>query len=168
MFYPVCIPVFHVNINTGITEQYAQWQLQIDLNKQKQWGSFCGWRIICGLRIIYGLGSFAVLYSISPGTNHRWEGPKSHIQKVGLNYVCLKNIDRKKTTLHANFTAAVPSHFINLATRSQSDMELIPLELQPTLSMSRRKARDAYLIDRGKTLSPEGMNFGLFPFLFLL
>ena len=35
------------------------------------------------------------------------------------------------------------------------DVELIPLELQPTLSMSRRKAREAYLIDRGKTLSSQ-------------
>ena len=35
---------------------------------------------------------------------------------------------------------------------------LIPLELQPTLSMSSRKAREAYLIDRGKTLSPDGLN----------
>lgn len=31
-----------------------------------------------------------------------------------------------------------------------------PLELQPTLSASRRKAREAYLINIDKTLSPEG------------
>ena len=37
-------------------------------------------------------------------------------------------------------------------------MEHIPLELQPTLSMSRRKAREAYLIDRDKTLSADGLN----------
>ena len=37
-------------------------------------------------------------------------------------------------------------------------MELILLELQPTLSMSRRKAREAYLIDRGKTLLPDSRN----------
>lgn len=30
-----------------------------------------------------------------------------------------------------------------------------PIELQPTLSMSRRKARKAYLINIGKTLSPD-------------
>ena len=53
--------------------------------------------------------------------------------------------------LHANATAAAPSHF-NQPGHSIADMELIPLELQPTLSMSRRKAREAYLIDRGKTL----------------
>ena len=37
-------------------------------------------------------------------------------------------------------------------------MELILLELQPTLSMSRRKEREAYLIDRGKTLLPDSRN----------
>ena len=42
---------------------------------------------------------------------------------------------------------------------SIADMGLIPLELQPTLSTSRREAREAYLIDRrGKTLSPDGLN----------
>ena len=43
--------------------------------------------------------------------------------------------------LHANATAAIPSHF-NQPGHSITDMELIPLELQPTLSMSHHKARD--------------------------
>ena len=34
----------------------------------------------------------------------------------------------------------------------------LPFELQPTLSMSRGEAREAYLINRGKTLSPDGLN----------
>ena len=59
--------------------------------------------------------------------------------------------------LHENATAAVPSHF-NQPGHSIADMELILLELRPTLSMSRRKAREAYLIDRGKTLLPDGSN----------
>ena len=59
--------------------------------------------------------------------------------------------------LHANATAAVPSH-LNKPGHSIADMELMPLELQPTLSMSRRKAREAYLIDKGKSLSPDGLN----------
>ena len=41
---------------------------------------------------------------------------------------------------------------------SIADMGLIPLELEPNLSTSRREAREAYLIDRGKTLSPDGLN----------
>ena len=61
--------------------------------------------------------------------------------------------------LHVNATAVVRSHF-NQPGHSIADMELIPLELQPTLSMSRQKAREAYLIHRGKTLSPDGLNRG--------
>ena len=38
------------------------------------------------------------------------------------------------------------------------DMELISLELQPVHSTSRRKAQEVYLIDTGKTLSPDGIN----------
>ena len=48
--------------------------------------------------------------------------------------------------LHANATAAVPSHF-NHPGHSITDIELISFELQPTPSMSRRKAREAYLIN---------------------
>ena len=46
----------------------------------------------------------------------------------------------------------------NLPDHSIEDMTLIPLELQPTLNTSRRKAREAYLIHRGQTLEPSGMN----------
>ena len=77
------------------------------------------------------------------------------------------------STILTNATAAVPSHF-NQPVHSIVDMELISLELQPTLSMSRGKAREAHLIDRGKTLSldqtvwTEEMNIELLLFLFLL
>ena len=55
---------------------------------------------------------------------------------------------------HANASAAVPTHF-NLPDHSMEDMTLIPLELQQTL---RRNARETYLIHRGQTLEPTGMN----------
>ena len=59
---------------------------------------------------------------------------------------------------HSNATAAVPTHF-NLPGHSSKDMRLIPLELQrPSSNGSRRKAREAYLIERGRTLSPNGLN----------
>ena len=58
---------------------------------------------------------------------------------------------------HANASAAVPTHF-NLPDHSIEDMTLIPLELQPTPNTSRRKAREVYLIHRGQTLEPSGMN----------
>ena len=52
---------------------------------------------------------------------------------------------------HANAPAAVPTDF-NLPDHSIEDMTLIPL------NTSRRKAREAYLIHRGQTLEPSGMN----------
>ena len=69
----------------------------------------------------------------------------------------LKKIDKQRTiqstlTLQQQFLRTS----INPATRSQT--RLIPFELQPTLSMSRGEAREAYLIKRGKTLSPDGWN----------
>ena len=72
-----------------------------------------------------------------------------------------KNIDRQQT-IHSTQTPqwqSLNSHF-NQPGHSFTDMELIPLELQPTLSMSSRKAREAFLIYvyRGKTLSPDGLN----------
>ena len=61
----------------------------------------------------------------------------------------LKNIDKQRT-IHSTLT--LQQQFL----RSQT--QLIPFELQPTLSMSRGEAREAYLIKRGKTLSPDGLN----------
>ena len=60
-------------------------------------------------------------------------------------------------TISVSLSAAVLTHF-NLPDHSIEDMTLIPLELQPNFSKSRRKAREAYLIHRGKTLEPSGMN----------
>ena len=73
--------------------------------------------------------------------------------------VCFKE-HRQATNnpLHANTTAAESVPHFNQPGHSIADIEFIPLELQPTLSMSRRKAREAYLIDRIKTLSPDGLN----------
>ncbi len=58
---------------------------------------------------------------------------------------------------HASASAAVPTHF-NLPSHSVKDMLLIPLELQVTNNPSRRKAREAYFIQRGQTLTPYGIN----------
>jgi len=59
--------------------------------------------------------------------------------------------------LQANTVAAVPYHF-NLPGHSVTDMGLIPLKLQPTPSAFCQKAREAYLIHRGQTISPDGIN----------
>ena len=41
---------------------------------------------------------------------------------------------------------------------SATDMQLIPLELVKSNRDSVRKAREAYLIERGQTLEPHGLN----------
>ena len=58
---------------------------------------------------------------------------------------------------HANASAAVPTHF-NLPDHSLADIRLIPLELQPSKNTARRKAREAYFIEKGRTLSPDDLN----------
>ena len=58
---------------------------------------------------------------------------------------------------HANAEAAVPSHFTTPG-HCISDMLLIPLEILPMKDTSRRKAREAYLIYKAKTLSPLVLN----------
>ena len=88
--------------------------------------------------------------------------------KLKAHFVnAVKNIDRQQT-IHStqfNATAAVPPGGRGVGAGSSlfprqsiADMELILLELQPSLSMPRRKARKTYFKDRGKTLSPDGLN----------
>ena len=57
-----------------------------------------------------------------------------------------KNIDRQQT-IHSTQAPQQQSHF-NQPGHSIADMGLIPLELQLNLSMSRRKAKETYLIYR--------------------
>ena len=65
-------------------------------------------------------------------------------------------IGETKRTLRERFTEHRQA--TNNPSHSIEDMALIPLELQATLNTSRRKAREAYLIHRGQTLEPKGMN----------
>lgn len=58
---------------------------------------------------------------------------------------------------HFNASAAVPTHF-NLPDHSIADIWVIALELQPSKHTARRKAREAYLIERSRTLSPDVLN----------
>ena len=52
---------------------------------------------------------------------------------------------------------AVSDHFLT-ENHSPADMELIPLEIMHSSRDAIRKAREAYLIDRGQTLEPKGIN----------
>ena len=60
------------------------------------------------------------------------------------------------TSLQPNASAAVPTHF-NLPDHSLADMRLIPLESQSSKKVARRRARKAYFIEKGRTLSPHGL-----------
>ena len=50
---------------------------------------------------------------------------------------------------------AVSDHFLS-DNHSPNDMEVIPLELIHSSRDALRKAREAYLIERGQTLEPKG------------
>ena len=52
---------------------------------------------------------------------------------------------------------AVSEHFLS-NDHNANGMQLIPLELMKSNRVSVRKAREAYLIDRGQTLEPLGLN----------
>jgi len=52
---------------------------------------------------------------------------------------------------------AVSEHFLS-NDHNANDMQLIPLELMKSNRDSVRKAREAYLIDRGQTLEPLDLN----------
>ena len=66
-------------------------------------------------------------------------------------------LGKTKRTLRERFTGHRQATNNPLHANAK-DMELMPLELQPIHSTSRRKAKEAYLIYRGKTLSPDGIN----------
>ena len=48
--------------------------------------------------------------------------------------------------------------YVHCHDHNASDMQLIPLELVQSNRDSVRKAREAYLIERGQTLEPQGLN----------
>ena len=52
---------------------------------------------------------------------------------------------------------AVSDHFLS-DPHSPNDIELVPLELIHSSRDALRKAREAYLIERGQTLEPKGIN----------
>ena len=70
-----------------------------------------------------------------------------------------KRTNRSKPT-------TVSEHFLS-NDHNASDMLLIPLELIKSNRDSVRKAREAYLIDRGQTLEPPG-DMNIFPSFILL
>ena len=86
----------------------------------------------------------------------------SHKQYIGETKRRLKDrfnehrIPVDKQTNSSKLTT-VSEHFL-CHNHSATDMQLIPLELVKSNRVSVRKAREAYLIERGQTLEPHGLN----------
>ena len=63
-------------------------------------------------------------------------------------------------------------HFLSSPNHTANDMQLIPIEKIVSNRDSIRKAREAFLIQKGRTIDPNGLNireetYQLFPFVFL-
>ena len=85
---------------------------------------------------------------------------RCHKQYIGETKRRLKdrfNEHRRRVDKQTNRSkpTTVSEHFLS---NDHSDMLLIPLELIKSNRDSVRKAREAYLIDRGQTLEPLGLN----------
>jgi len=88
---------------------------------------------------------------------------RCHLQYIGETKRRLKdrfNEHRRlidTPNLKSNPTS-VSEHFLSNPNHSANDLQLIPLELISSPRDSIRKAREAHLIDKGKTLEPLGLN----------
>ena len=87
---------------------------------------------------------------------------RCHKQYIGETKRRLKdrfNEHRRPVDKQTNCSkpTTVSEHFLS-NDHNVSDMLLIPLELIKSNRDSVRKAREAYLIDRGQTLEPLGLN----------
>ena len=97
---------------------------------------------------------------------------KDVIYMLQCNHCSIQYIDQTKRRLKDRFNehrrpvdnpsnsskpTTVSEHFLT-NDHSANDITLIPLELVKSDRDSVRKAREAYLIERGKTLEPLGMN----------
>ena len=85
-----------------------------------------------------------------------------HKQYIGETKSRLKdrfNKQRRPVDKQTNSSkpTTVSEHFL-CNNHNATDMQLIPLELVQSNRDSVRKAREAYLIERGQTLEPQGLN----------
>ena len=68
-----------------------------------------------------------------------------------------RSIEKARNQHHFYNPTTVSDHF-SLPDHSIKDIELIPLDLINSDRDGNRKARDGFLISKGKTLEPYGMN----------
>ena len=85
-----------------------------------------------------------------------------HKQYIGETKRRLKDrfIEHRKPVnkqTNSSKPTAVSEHFL-CNNHNATDPQLIPLEIVKSIRNSVRKAREAYLIERGQTLEPHGLN----------
>ena len=68
-----------------------------------------------------------------------------------------RSLEKARNPHHFYHPTTVSDHF-SLPDHSIKDIELIPLDLINSDRDGNRKARDGFLISKGKTLEPYGMN----------
>ena len=127
-------------------------------------------------------GNYATLRNISQSKKSKGVGAKKYRAGTGITGYGKREVQtplspppyigETKRHLHERFgehrrsvqnhqqlanPTPVSEHF-NLPGHSVNDIRLIPLELIHTNRDSVRKAREAHLIDKAKTLEPQGLN----------
>ena len=101
-----------------------------------------------------------------------------NLQYIGETKRRLKDrFNEHRRTLHNPYAISKPTtaakHFLTAPNYTANDMQLIPLEKVHSKRDSVRKAREAFLISKGRTIDPHGLNIRkknllvLFPFFML-
>ena len=84
---------------------------------------------------------------------------KCNVQYIGETKQHRHAIEKAIAKQHIDQATAVSDHF-NLPAHSMNNIELVPLAIELITSNidAIRKAREAFLISKGKTLEPFGLN----------
>ena len=88
---------------------------------------------------------------------------RCNLQYIGRMKRCLKDrFNEHRRTLDNPTTKSKPTiaaeHFLSSSNHTANDMQLIPIEKIFSSRDSTRKAREAFLIQKGKLLDPDGLN----------
>ena len=113
--------------------------------------------ILCATLTVSGL--FKDSISFFGNTSDVMQFVLLHIAWSMKNYYYQFSFVHKKNVHASNISkpTTVSKHFLT-NDHSANDITLIPLELIKSSRDSMRKAREAYLIERGRTLEPLGIN----------
>ena len=90
-------------------------------------------------------------YNVTTVTNNTQEKPNIDLKTASTKH--RRTIDKQT---NSSKPTTVSEHFL-CNNHNATDMQLIPLELVKSNRDSVRKAREAYLIERGQTLEPHDL-----------